>query len=156
MTDDPLTGKMLANFLVERVLGRGGMATVYYGEDIKLHRAVAIKVIDARFRDKPSYAQRFVKEAQAVARLRHENIIQIYYADDQNGMYYYVMEYVEGQDLATLMASYSEKGELMPFQEVIRVGRAIAGRLTTPTKRGSSTGISNPPMCSFPKIAASS
>ncbi len=129
MTDDPLIGQKLANFRIERVLGRGGMAQVYYGEDIKLHRPVAIKVIDARFRDKPVYAQRFVKEAQAVARLRHENIIQIYYADDQDGLYYYVMEYVDGQDLATIMASYSDKGELMPFAEVIRIGRAIARAL---------------------------
>src|SRR3954470_5988535 len=100
MTDDPLIGKQLSNFLIERVVGGGGMAQVYYGLDVKLQRPVAIKVIDARYRGKPAYAQRFTKEAQAIAGWRHENIIHIYYADDQDGLYYYVMEYIDGQDLA--------------------------------------------------------
>ena len=52
--NDPLIGRQLANFLIERVLGRGGMAQVYYGHDVKLQRPVAIKVIDARYRNKPS------------------------------------------------------------------------------------------------------
>ena len=81
MTDDSLIGLQLANFRLERVLGRGGMAQVYYGWDVKLQRPVAVKVIDARFRDNPAYAKRFVREAQAVAAWRHENIAQIYYAD---------------------------------------------------------------------------
>jgi len=86
MTDDPLIGRQLANFRLERVLGRGGMAQVYYGLDVKLQRPVAVKVIDARFRDNPAYARRFVREAQAVATWRHENIAQIYYADEEGGL----------------------------------------------------------------------
>ena len=126
MTDDPLIGRKLSNFLVKRVLGRGGMAQVYYGEDVKLQRSVAIKVIDVRFRNKPTYAQRFVKEARAVASWRHENIIQIYYADDQDGFYYYVMEYIDGNDLASRMSSYAIEGKLMPAEEILRIGRAVA------------------------------
>lgn len=52
--NDPLIGHQLANFRVERILGRGGMAQVYFGQDIKLQRPVAIKVIDARYRGKPA------------------------------------------------------------------------------------------------------
>ncbi|PKN93348.1 MAG: hypothetical protein CVU44_10690 [Chloroflexi bacterium HGW-Chloroflexi-6] len=136
MTTDPLIGRQLANFLLERVLGRGGMAQVYYGQDIKLQRPVAIKVIDARYRDKPVYAQRFVKEARSVARWRHENIIQIYYADDQDGLYFYAMEYIDGQDLASILAGYAAQGELMPSDDVLRIGRAIASALDYAHKHG--------------------
>lgn len=136
MNKDPLIGRRLANFKLERVLGRGGMAQVYYGQDVKLQRPVAIKVIDARYRDKPIYAQRFVKEARAVARWRHENIIQIYYADDQDGLYFYAMEYIDGQDLASILASYAAQGELMPPDEILRIMRAVASALDHAHKNG--------------------
>ncbi|PJB65592.1 MAG: hypothetical protein CO094_09620 [Anaerolineae bacterium CG_4_9_14_3_um_filter_57_17] len=123
---DPLIGRQLSTFRIERVLGRGGMAQVYFGMDVKLQRPVAIKVIDARHRSKPAYAQRFIKEARAVARLRHENIIQIYYADDENGLYYYVMDYIDGEDLAGMLSACAARGDLLPAAEVIRIGRALA------------------------------
>jgi serine/threonine protein kinase len=129
MNDDPLIGQQLSNVLIKRVLGRGGMAQVYYGLDVKLQRPVAIKVIDARYRGKPSYAQRFVKEARAVARWRHENIVQIYYANDQDGLYYYVMEYIDGQDLSTYLSTYTTRGDLLPAEEILRIGRAVASAL---------------------------
>ena len=129
MTDDPLIGRQLANFRLERVLGRGGMAQVYYGMDVKLQRPVAVKVIDARFRDNPAYAQRFVREAQAVASWRHENIAQIYYADEQDGLYYFAMEYIDGLDLGRVLTNYASKDELMPQVDVLRIGRAIASAL---------------------------
>ncbi len=127
--NDPLIGQQLANFRVDHLLGSGGMAQVYYGQDIKLQRPVAIKVIDTHFRNNPSYAQRFIKEARVMAKWRHENIIQIYYADDQGGLYYYVMEYIDGQDLASFMAYYAEEGELMPVSDILRVGHSVANAL---------------------------
>lgn len=136
MLDDPLIGRQLANFQIERTLGRGGMAQVYYGQDIKLQRPVAIKVIDARYRGNPAYAQRFVREAQAIARWRHEHIIQIHYADDQDGLYYFVMEYIDGQDLGQLIAQYGTQNELIPQLEVLRIGRAIASALDYAHQRG--------------------
>ncbi len=136
MTTDPLIGKQLANFRIERVLGRGGMAQVYYGQDIKLQRPVAIKVIDARYRDNPQYARRFITEARAVARWRHENIIQIYYADDQDGLYYYVMEYIDGPDLASVLNSHAARGEKLSQAEVLRIGKAIASALDYAHKHG--------------------
>jgi serine/threonine protein kinase len=129
MTDDPLIGRQLANFRLERVLGRGGMAQVYYGVDVKLQRPVAVKVIDARFRDNPLYAKRFVREAQAVASWRHEHIAQIYYADEADGLYYFAMEFIDGLDLGKLLSQYAVKGELMPQADVLRIGKAIASAL---------------------------
>jgi serine/threonine-protein kinase len=136
MNDDPLIGRRLANFRVERALGRGGMAQVYYGQDTKLKRPVAIKVIDARYRGNPAYAQRFVREAQTIATWRHEHIIQIHYADDEDGFYYFVMEYVDGQDLGQLLAQYTAQGKLLPPTEVLRIGRAVASALDYAHQRG--------------------
>lgn len=127
--EDPLIGRHLANFRIERVIGRGGMATVYYGWDVKLDRPVAVKVIDARYRGDPSYAQRFVNEARAVAKLVHKNILQIYYADDEDGLYYFAMEYIQGLNLEQLLDQYMEEEKLMPQDDVVRIGRAVASAL---------------------------
>jgi len=112
------------------------MAQVYYGVDVKLKRPVAIKVIDARYRDNPAYAQRFVREAQTVATWRHANIIQIYYADDDGQLYYFVMEYIDGVDLGKLMSQHANRGELMPYEEVLRIGCAVADALDYAHQRG--------------------
>lgn len=126
---DPLIGQQLANFHVERLLGQGGMATVYYGQDVKLQRPVAIKVIDKRYGNDTASGKRFISEARMMAQWRHENIIQIYYADDDQGFSYYVMEYVDGQDLSTLMGMHAEENELMPVADVLRISTAVANAL---------------------------
>ncbi|NJN93434.1 MAG: serine/threonine protein kinase, partial [Anaerolineales bacterium] len=136
MNQDPLIGHTLANFKVERAIGRGGMAQIYYGQDIKLKRPVALKVIDARHRGKPAYAKRFVREAQTIAKWRHENIIQIYYADDKDGLYYFVMEHIDGQDLSQMMAKYKGRGRKIPQAEVLRIGQAVASALDYAHKQG--------------------
>jgi serine/threonine protein kinase len=136
MPDDDLLGRQVANFRIDRIIGRGGMAVVYYGWDVKLDRPVAIKMIDARYRDNPVYAERFVREAQTVAKWRHEHIIQIYYADDEDGLYYFAMEYIDGLNLKQLLAQYTAKNELMPHDEVLRIGQAIAQALDYAHEQG--------------------
>ena len=126
---DPLIGKRLSNFVIKKALGHGGMAQVYYGQDVKLQRPVAIKVIDAQYRSDPAYAERFLREARTIARWRHENIIQVYYADDQDGLYYYVMEYIDGVDLADMINDYATRQTMLPHNEVVRVGKAVARAL---------------------------
>lgn len=133
---DPILGMQLANFRVEHLLGQGGMAFVYYGQDIKLHRPVAIKVLDKRYKNHPAYAGRFVNEARMMAKWRHENIIQIYYADDSQGFPYYVMEYVDGQDLSAVMSTHQDEGKLMPIADVLRIGGAVASALDYAHRQG--------------------
>jgi serine/threonine protein kinase len=136
MRDDPLIGQRIGNFHIERLLGRGGMASVYYGWDVKLARPVAIKVIDVRSGESQAYAERFVREARAVATWRHENIIQVYHADEQDGLYYYAMEYVDGLDLGELLAQYASDGELMAYEDVLLVARAVAQALDYAHQQG--------------------
>jgi serine/threonine protein kinase len=136
MSRDPLIGRRLANFQIDGVIGRGGMAQVYHGLDVVLQRPVAIKVIDIRYRDKPAYAKRFVKEAQAVATWRHENIIQIYYASDEEGLYYFVMEYIDGLDLGKFLDRCKTEGKRVPHADVLRIGRAIANALDYAHRQG--------------------
>jgi tRNA A-37 threonylcarbamoyl transferase component Bud32 len=126
---DPLLGSRLANFVIEGVLRRGGMAQVYHGLDVMLERKVAIKVIDARYRSQPTYAERFLREARSVAAWHHPHIIQIYYADKQEGLYYFVMELIDGYDLGELIHSYTLDGELLSHEDVLRIGWAVARAL---------------------------
>lgn len=133
---DPMLGQQLANFRVERLIGQGGMAVVYYGWDVRLQRPVAIKVMDRRYRSNPSHAARFTKEAQMMAQWRHENLIQIYYAGEKQGFSYYVMEYVDGDDLATILSAYAAEKARMPDDDLLRIGGAVASALDYAHKRG--------------------
>ena len=64
-----------------------------------------------------------------MAKWRHDNIVQIYYAGDETGLFYYVMEYVDGFDLASIMSVYADKDELMPMEDVVRIGESLASAL---------------------------
>ncbi len=112
------------------------MAEVYYGWDVKLRRPVAIKVFDVRNRANLSQANRFIQEARMMAKWRHNNIVPIYYAGDETGLFYYVMEYIDGYDLASIMSVYVEKGELMPIPDVLRIGDSIASALDYAHEQG--------------------
>ncbi len=127
--NDPLIGQHLGNYRLDTVVGRGGMATVYLGWDVSLHRPVAVKVIDARYRDNPAYAERFLQEARAVATWRHDNILQVFYAGQQDDLYYFAMEFVDGPDLGRVMKQYADEGELMPHKDVLHIGLAVAEAL---------------------------
>ena len=134
--DDPLIGYQLANYRIERLIGRGGMAQVYYGWDVELHRPVAVKVIDARYRDNAAFASRFVRESRTVAGWRHENVLQVHYAGEQDGLYFFAMEYVDGLDLGQILARYAAAGELMPYDDILRIGRAIAAAVDYAHRHG--------------------
>src|SRR5579864_5054093 len=80
-------------------IGRGSMATIYHGRDIQMDRAVAIKVLREVYSSDPAFAARFQRAAQARLALDHSNIVQVYDYGQTDGMYYIVMELVEGTDL---------------------------------------------------------
>ena len=136
MKKNSLIDRTLANFQVKRLIGRGGMAEVYYGWDVKLHRPVAIKVFDVRSRANLAQANRFIQEARTMAKWRHDHIVPIYSAGDETGLFYYVMEFIDGYDLASIMSVYVEKGELMPIPDALRIGDSIASALDYAHEQG--------------------
>ncbi len=98
MTD--LTGRTLAGrYRIEALIGRGGMADVYRGNDVTLERPVAIKILTDR---SEALLRRFLREAQSMARLNHRNIVAVYDAGQADGLSYIVMELVAGRTLAEI------------------------------------------------------
>ena len=96
--------KRIGRYDIERVLGEGAMGVVYEGRDTRLHRKVAIKTILKSALDSDSakeYSQRFKREAQAVARLNHPNIVQVFDFAEEGDVAYIVMELVRGRELKT-------------------------------------------------------
>lgn len=126
---DRLIGSKLAHYRIERSLGRGGMAHVYYAWDESLDRPAAVKVINEALRGDAAYTERFVQEARAIARWRHPNILQVYYAGEQDDLYFFAMEYIDGLNLEQLLSEYGDQGELVAHDDVIQIGRAIASAL---------------------------
>jgi len=129
MPADPLIGKNIDGYTIERLLGRGGMARVYRGLDENLQRHVAVKVIDPKAGDDVDYQERFKKEARAIAQLRHTNIVGVYRFGEVDGHYYMAMDYIEGVDLAWILDDYVKDRTLMPHKEILhivnKVGRAL-------------------------------
>ena len=110
--------------VIDRV-GSGGMSDVYRAKDHILGREVAIKILKQEFSEDATFVAKFRTEAQSAAGLEHPNIVNIYDVGSENGMYFIVMEYVEGITLKT----YIEKKGQLNFKEAIsiaiQVGRGI-------------------------------
>jgi serine/threonine-protein kinase len=94
----------IPGYEVEAVLGRGGMGIVYKARDLRLHRLVALKMLLAGAYAGSAERERFVREAEAVAALRHANIVQVHGAGDHDGRPYFTMEYLEGGSLAQMLS----------------------------------------------------
>ena len=97
MSEDGLT---LPNLTLEAELGRGGTAIVYRARQLSTGREVAVKVLDADFVRTSEDVDRFLNEAKAAARFRHRNIVRVYDVGQEQGVYYFVMELVEGYTFA--------------------------------------------------------
>ncbi|MEK7750573.1 MAG: serine/threonine-protein kinase, partial [Acidobacteriota bacterium] len=112
--------KLLGRYQLERVLGKGAMGVVYEALDPKLHRKVAIKtILKSALDDETSkdYSMRFAREAQAVARLNHPNIVQVYDYGEEGDVAYIVMEFVRGKELK----SFFDANEMFDKADIVRI-----------------------------------
>jgi tRNA A-37 threonylcarbamoyl transferase component Bud32/tetratricopeptide (TPR) repeat protein len=119
-----LSGTFSDRYAIERELGRGGMATVYLAEDLKLHRSVALKVL------RPELAatlgpERFVREIEIAARLSHPHILTLHDSGEAQGRLYYAMPYVEGESLRQRL----EREGPLGIPEAIAILQAVASAL---------------------------
>jgi eukaryotic-like serine/threonine-protein kinase len=96
-------GFFLGKYKLLDHLGTGGMSSVYLAEHVLMQRRVAIKVLPRNRVEDTSYLARFHREAQAAAALDHRNIVRAYDVDNDSGIHYFVMEYVEGRDLQQIV-----------------------------------------------------
>jgi len=94
---------ILGNYTILDKIGAGGMGQVFKAEHRRMHRTVAIKILPRSEVKSTSGIARFLREAEAAARLTHPNIVAAYDADEANDIHFLVMEYVEGSDLSALV-----------------------------------------------------
>jgi len=133
----PIVGDVLADrYRLEAVLGVGGMASVYRAMDLRLDRQVAVKVLVANLAADPRFAERFDREAGAMAGFSHPNVAAVYdveRGDPATGLEpFYVMEYCEGGSLADRLRT----GGRLPPAEVVTVVAAVSDGLAELHRRG--------------------
>jgi serine/threonine protein kinase len=113
-------GKKLSNrYVIEELLGQGGMSAVYKAMDPNLKRMVAIKMIHAHLSSDPDFVQRFEEEASGVAQLRHPRIIQVYDFNQDDGAYYMVLEFVPGENLQDHLKRLADDERKLPISKAI-------------------------------------
>jgi serine/threonine protein kinase len=122
----------IGKYQIQRVLGRGGMGTVYEALDPALHRKVAIKVMIQGLAESPDLKARFLREAQAAGSLRHRNIVTVYDLGEDGGQPYIAMEFIEGTDLEKII----QNRESRPLEWKIDVIRQVCDGLGYAHKNG--------------------
>src|SRR5688572_21000407 len=114
---DPLLGKTLAGrYSIVRKLGEGGMGAVYLATHKLLEKQIALKVLHGEFARKPDLVERFMQEAKAASRIRHENVIDISdFGKTDEGLVFFAMELLQGHDLHEEVARARLAGQLLPW-----------------------------------------
>ena len=128
-----LQGTILGNrYEIEGKIGTGGMADVYKGKDLKLNRYVAIKVLKSEFSSNKNFVSKFKVEAQSAAGLMHHNIVNVYDVGEENGLYYFVMELVEGITLK----HYIEKKMRLSYKEALSIAIQVSNGIEAAHNNG--------------------
>ncbi|HUR55009.1 MAG TPA: serine/threonine-protein kinase [Gemmataceae bacterium] len=127
-----LTGRTLGDFQILRRIGSGGMGQVYLARQLSLKREVALKLLRNELNENPTALKRFQAEAEAVARLNHTNIVQVYAIGETDGVRYMALEFVDGRNLRDYLA---RKGP-PDLPVTISVVRQVSAALQKAHERG--------------------
>lgn len=122
----------LDRYRILQELGRGGMGCVLLGEHVELQRKVAIKIMLPSFARDAVFRERFLREARAVAKLKHDHIVTIFDVAEHNGVPFIVMEFLEGSSLDDCL----EKKNGLSLDQILKVGRQIAEGLQAAHEKG--------------------
>ncbi len=125
------SGTKLGPYEIQAPLGAGGMGEVYRARDTRLDRTVAIKVLSSHLSDNPEVKQRFEREARSISALNHPHICTLYDVGHQDGSDFLVMEYLEGETLASRL----HRGPL-PLPELLRIAIEVAEGLDKAHRAG--------------------
>ena len=128
-TDD-LVGKQLGDYKLVDKLATGGMAKIFVGEDVKLGRQVAIKVLTEDILEADStLTERFQREARAVANLDHDNIVPIYQYGEEDDLYFIAMKLIRGEDLADELNRLNRQKKLIAPNRMLAILKQVANAL---------------------------
>jgi serine/threonine-protein kinase len=133
---DSLIGTTLGGYTVRRLIARGGMGMVFEGYQESLRRGVAIKVLYPHLSDEPSFRERFQREAQAIAQLRHPNIVRVIDYGFQGAYHFMVMELVNGASLRERLLKLHEEHRQMPADEALHIVEQVGAALAYAHARG--------------------
>ncbi|HWB75454.1 MAG TPA: serine/threonine-protein kinase [Nannocystaceae bacterium] len=117
-------GRLVGRYELLHRLGHGGMATVYLGRAVGtagFEKLVAVKVIHPHLANEPDFVEMFLDEARIAARIRHPHVVEILDLGREDDVFFMVMEYVEGDTLASLVKELRKAGELLPVPVLLRV-----------------------------------
>jgi serine/threonine-protein kinase len=128
---DPGPPRRVGEYRIVREIGRGGMGIVYEAEQESLGRRVALKVLPPGALSDARHVERFQLEARAAARLHHTNIVPVFAVGEEEGTYYYVMQYIEGRPLDEVLAELRRlrdeaRGESVPPTQIPLVAESPA------------------------------
>jgi serine/threonine-protein kinase len=122
----PQPGDLIADrYELEELVGTGGMSSVFRARDRQLERRVAIKILHQHYAEDPEYLERFRREARAVAKLSHPNIVTVIDRGDDDGRQYIVFEHVEGENLKELVI----RSGRLPVRRALELALAVADGL---------------------------
>ena len=117
-----VVGELVADrYELEELVGTGGMSSVYRAHDRLLDRKVALKVLHDQYTEDDEYVERFRREARAVARLSHPNIVTVIDRGEEGGRQFIVFEYVDGENLKALV----DRSGPMPVATAVATGIEI-------------------------------
>ena len=122
-------GKTLGKVYIDSLIARGGMAVVYLGMHTTLQRKVVVKILRNDFEEDAAALERFEREAQVVARLRHQNIVQVFDFDTVDDQPYIVMEYINGPSLSTYLNTLHGKIGRLELPQVSQLLTRVASAL---------------------------
>ena len=136
--DDQLVGRtLLDRYVIETKLGEGGMGSVYLARHLLLEKRVALKVLHAELQRKPDLVERFLNEAKAASRIRHENVIDITdFGTAPDGTVFFAMELLEGRDLHDVLAHLTLDGKKLPWSRIRNIFLQTCAALTAAHKAG--------------------
>jgi len=118
-------GVTIGGFRIKKLIARGGMGEVYLAEQLSLGRDVALKILPPHFKSDPETVQRFLSEVRTAAKFQHPNLVTVYEAGEDNGVYFLAMAYIDGETLDSIL----ERKGALPEAQALGIVEELASAL---------------------------
>ena len=119
------SGAVIGDFIILREIGRGGMGIVYLAHQIALDRPAGLKILAENYANNAEFVVGFIKEARAAAKLNHPNIVQAYAVGEDEGIFYFAMEYIDGETMKNVL----KRDHVIPIDQAISIIQQISEAL---------------------------